>query len=209
MSICHENLDLVALSRLLEKEFGISNQLQVYIELVNEIADTNYMTVIISIVAIFCLFIGKELINPLFKKRVKLQIPFELLAVYFVFLYFFFIYFYFRSLFYSSFKMATIKARLQVIVGCALSYFVNLKSNFNVHVVGIIPSGLPAPTWPRFELIPQLAGDAVGIAFVVFVLTISLGKMFAKKHHYRIDPDQVHKNCKNEILNCRNALPWV
>lgn len=54
-----------------------------------------------------------------------------------------------------------------------------------------IVSSLPMPKLPPMWLMPRLIGDAVSIAIVVFVITISLGKLFAKKHHYRIDPDQV------------------
>jgi hypothetical protein len=38
---------------------------------------------------------------------------------------------------------------------------------------------------------PQLLGDAVGIAVVTFVVTVSIGKLFAKKHGYRTNPTQV------------------
>jgi MFS superfamily sulfate permease-like transporter len=78
-----------------------------------------------------------------------------------------------------------------MIAGCVLSYFVQLKTNFNVYIVGDIPGSFPSPIWPRWELIPQLINDAAGIALVVYVVTVSLGKMFAKMHHYKIDPNQV------------------
>jgi MFS superfamily sulfate permease-like transporter len=47
--------------------------------------------------------------------------------------------------------------------------------------------GIPMPKLPDFSIMPSLLGDAIGIAIVSFVLTVSVGKLMAKKHGYRID----------------------
>jgi hypothetical protein len=39
-------------------------------------------------------------------------------------------------------------------------------------------------------MLPKLIEDAIGIAIVSFVLTLSLAKLFAKKAGYRIDANQ-------------------
>lgn len=43
---------------------------------------------------------------------------------------------------------------------------------------------------PDWALIPKLLPNAFGIAMVVLAIHISLGKMFAKKLNYKIDPGQ-------------------
>lgn len=54
---------------------------------------------------------------------------------------------------------------------------------------------------------PQLLSDAVGIAIVGYVITVSLGKLFARKYAYRIDPDQVCYLCE-KTEQCSNAQEW-
>ncbi|KAK6040322.1 inorganic anion transporter, SulP family, partial [Cooperia oncophora] len=51
---------------------------------------------------------------------------------------------------------------------------------------------LPAPRIPRFErvLIERLIVPAISIAVVSYAVTVSMGKLFARKHKYHIDPDQ-------------------
>ena len=49
---------------------------------------------------------------------------------------------------------------------------------------------IPQPRYPTFKLIPELAGDALGIAIVSFAINISIAKVFAKKYSYEIYPNQ-------------------
>ena len=58
-------------------------------------------------------------------------------------------------------------------------------------VIAINNLRLPAPTLPQLSLLPNVISDAIGIAIVIFVVTVSVGKLFAKKHGYHIDPAQV------------------
>ncbi|RCN44128.1 STAS domain protein [Ancylostoma caninum] len=51
-------------------------------------------------------------------------------------------------------------------------------------------SSLPAPKVPRFELVPDLLSHATSIAVVSYVITVSMGKLFARKHKYQINNDQ-------------------
>lgn len=53
---------------------------------------------------------------------------------------------------------------------------------------------------PPIHLMPILVTDAIGIAVVAFVVTASLGKLFAKKHHYHVDPRQVHIDSIDDIF---------
>lgn len=50
---------------------------------------------------------------------------------------------------------------------------------------------LPIPSLPRLDLIPELIGDAFGMAVVIVAIHVSMAKMFAKKHRYKIDAGQV------------------
>ncbi|XP_023415787.1 solute carrier family 26 member 6 isoform X2 [Cavia porcellus] len=79
---------------------------------------------------------------------------------------------------------------LTLIVATGISYGANLDSRFNVDVVGSIPAGLIAPVAPKPELFAKLVGNAFAIAMVGFAIAISLGKIFALRHGYRVDSNQ-------------------
>jgi sulfate permease, SulP family len=59
-----------------------------------------------------------------------------------------------------------------------------------VHVVGDVPSGLPAPALPSiaYEDVERLIPAAAGIALIAFVETVAIGRTFASLHRYTIDP---------------------
>ncbi|XP_044156463.1 solute carrier family 26 member 6-like [Bufo gargarizans] len=77
-----------------------------------------------------------------------------------------------------------------LIVSTAISYGVNLHGNYGVGIVGDIPTGLVAPTVPNYEFFASVAGNAFAIAVVGYTITISLAKMFAMKHGYKVDSNQ-------------------
>ncbi|XP_054585634.1 solute carrier family 26 member 6 [Eptesicus fuscus] len=77
---------------------------------------------------------------------------------------------------------------LTLIGATAISYGVGLQPRFGVDVVGSIPAGLVPPVAP--SLAPRLVGNAFAIAVVGFAIAISLGKIFALKHGYRVDSNQ-------------------
>ncbi len=54
---------------------------------------------------------------------------------------------------------------------------------------------LPAAQLPALDRLPEVAIDSIGIAFVVFVVGISMSKTYATKHGYSIDPNQVPFGC--------------
>jgi len=65
-------------------------------------------------------------------------------------------------------------------------------SGAGVAIVGEIPSGLPMPTLPPFDLAlwTQIATPALLISIVGYVETISVAQTLAAKRRQRIDPDQ-------------------
>ncbi|KAM3915502.1 solute carrier family 26 member 6-like [Leptodactylus fuscus] len=77
-----------------------------------------------------------------------------------------------------------------LIISTAISYGVNLHRNYGVGIVGDIPTGLVAPTVPNAEFFASVAGNAFAIAVVGYAITMSLAKMFAMKHGYKVDSNQ-------------------
>lgn len=53
------------------------------------------------------------------------------------------------------------------------------------------PCRLVEPAVPEVSLFMTLMGNAFTIAVVGFAIAISLGKIFALKHGYRVDSNQV------------------
>ncbi|XP_062056795.1 solute carrier family 26 member 6 isoform X2 [Lepus europaeus] len=79
---------------------------------------------------------------------------------------------------------------LTLIGATAISYGVGLQRRFGVDVVGNIPAGLVPPMAPNSLLFAKLVGNAFAIAVVGFAIAISLGKIFALRHGYRVDSNQ-------------------
>ncbi|PIO70224.1 inorganic anion transporter, SulP family, partial [Teladorsagia circumcincta] len=77
-----------------------------------------------------------------------------------------------------------------MIIGTIVSYVINLHGRFEVKIIGKIPTGIPAPALPDVSLFRYFLGDALAISVVVLVVTVSMGKLFAKKHKYEIDVRQ-------------------
>ncbi|XP_063517253.1 solute carrier family 26 member 6 isoform X12 [Pongo pygmaeus] len=78
----------------------------------------------------------------------------------------------------------------QLIGATGISYGMGLKHRFEVDVVGNIPAGLVPPVAPNTQLFSKLVGSAFTIAVVGFAIAISLGKIFALRHGYRVDSNQ-------------------
>ncbi|NWT08603.1 S26A6 protein, partial [Vireo altiloquus] len=79
---------------------------------------------------------------------------------------------------------------ITIIVSTGISYGVNLKDKFGISVVGNIPSGLKPPVVPNISYFGQVVGNAFAIAVVGYAICISLGKIFALKHGYKVDSNQ-------------------
>jgi high affinity sulfate transporter 1 len=81
---------------------------------------------------------------------------------------------------------------LIVVIAAILATTLFHLANVGIKVVGELPSGLPAITWPRIEL--DDVRDLIPTAFACFALAfaeaISTARSFAQKHGYEIDPDQ-------------------
>ncbi|KAM8799652.1 solute carrier family 26 member 6 [Eudromia elegans] len=79
---------------------------------------------------------------------------------------------------------------ITIIISTGISYGANLSSKFGISVVGDIPSGLKAPVAPNAKYFGQVVGNAFAIAVVGYAICISLGKIFALRHGYKVDSNQ-------------------
>ncbi|NXI99436.1 S26A6 protein, partial [Psophia crepitans] len=79
---------------------------------------------------------------------------------------------------------------ITIIISTGISYGVNLNDKFGISVVGNIPSGLKPPVAPNISYFGQVVGNAFAIAVVGYAICISLGKIFALKHGYKVDSNQ-------------------
>uniref|UniRef100_A0AC34FG39 STAS domain-containing protein n=1 Tax=Panagrolaimus sp. ES5 TaxID=591445 RepID=A0AC34FG39_9BILA len=71
-----------------------------------------------------------------------------------------------------------------------LSFQFNWTDKYKMPIVGEVPRGFPAPSFPVFQLILDSFQPAIAITVVTITLQISFTKMFAKQQGYKIDPGQ-------------------
>lgn len=81
---------------------------------------------------------------------------------------------------------------IKIVIATICSHFGEFQHRFNVTIVDHIPTGLPQPDLPRLDLWPGMIGNAIGLAIVVFSITVSMAKIYAKRHNYNIDANQVY-----------------
>lgn len=59
------------------------------------------------------------------------------------------------------------------------------------------------PNTAPFTHLAEVVTDAIALAIVIFAISISMGKLLAKKHDYEVDANQVSvKGDKSESLDC-------
>lgn len=98
---------------------------------------------------------------------------------------------------------------LAVIGGTVISMLVGVEAMYNIKLVGTIPTGLPMPALPRFDLVPSLLVDSIAIAIVTYSIVMSLGLTFAKKHSYEVRPNQelFAMGIGNMVGGCFQCIP--
>jgi solute carrier family 26 protein len=57
-------------------------------------------------------------------------------------------------------------------------------------LAGHLPTGLPGPELPKFELLPDVFGGAAVIAIVAYTTSYSMAKILALKQNYQVDANQ-------------------
>ncbi|KAH8379104.1 hypothetical protein KR009_003098, partial [Drosophila setifemur] len=100
---------------------------------------------------------------------------------------------------------------IMVIGGTLISKWFNLNEEFNVNLVGNIPSGLPEPVLPRLDLVPKVAVDSIAIAIVTYSIIMSMGLTFAKKHGYEVRANQelFAMGIGNAVGGCFSCIPMA
>ena len=84
-------------------------------------------------------------------------------------------------------------AGLVVLFGAiALSAALDLNGNYGVEIVGTLPQGLPALSFPKVPLTTYLAMllPAIGVLLVAYSEALGVAHEFAEKHGYEVDANQ-------------------
>ena len=76
-------------------------------------------------------------------------------------------------------------------IAAGVTKFLGLEA-YGVKTVGLVPAGLPPLRFPAFDLglLPQLLGDAAGLALVSFSSMMLTSRSFASKNGYEVDTDR-------------------
>ncbi|GMT07379.1 hypothetical protein PENTCL1PPCAC_29553, partial [Pristionchus entomophagus] len=74
-----------------------------------------------------------------------------------------------------------------LILGTILSTVFDFNGTLRMKIIGKIPTGLPSISPPDLTVVPHIIGDAAAISVVILVVSISMAKVFAKKHKYEIN----------------------
>ncbi|XP_030063663.1 solute carrier family 26 member 6 [Microcaecilia unicolor] len=90
----------------------------------------------------------------------------------------------------SKFLMPIPIELIMLIISTGISYGLSLQEKFGIEIVGEIPVGFRLPVVPETSLFGKLVGHSFAIAVVGYAITISLGKLFAVKHGYKVDSNQ-------------------
>jgi len=82
-------------------------------------------------------------------------------------------------------------ALLALMVGGIVVKLMRLE-DFGVKTIGVVPSGFPTLGFPRIpvDLLPDVTGEAVGLALISFSSMMLTARSFASKNRYEIDSDR-------------------
>ncbi|CDW51824.1 Sulfate tra GLY and STAS and Sulfate transp domai n containing protein [Trichuris trichiura] len=151
-------------------------------DLVFNLPNCNIATLVSSIVAITTLSVMKCFDKFIIRPFCGYPFPSELLLVY-----------------------SVLFCKYMLLVSIPVFRFTSLSSHYGIKLVRPVPSGyhedrtmraistmfrIPSPEPPHFHIFASIFSDALCIAVVSFSLSVSMGKLFAKKYHYVIDADQ-------------------
>lgn len=77
-----------------------------------------------------------------------------------------------------------------ILIGTIVSKHFHISEMYSLKIVGHIPIGLPQPTSPIFALMPNIALQSFVIAVVAYIVSVSMGMIFAQKLKYELDVNQ-------------------
>lgn len=70
------------------------------------------------------------------------------------------------------------------------SWYWQFETNYDIKIVGTVPTGLPEPSVPRLDIVPLIYQDAITVALISFAMNLSLAQVYAKKFRYTLNPNQ-------------------
>uniref|UniRef100_A0A914H0U4 Calmodulin n=1 Tax=Globodera rostochiensis TaxID=31243 RepID=A0A914H0U4_GLORO len=79
---------------------------------------------------------------------------------------------------------------LLVIIGITSTNFADLSNRHSITVVGNIPTNFPPPSLVRYELVPFVFFDAIGIAVTAVAMHLTVVKIVENRYHYKINSCQ-------------------
>jgi len=163
------------------KFIGAGRIVKIWINIISNIGSTNLVSLAVSVVSVAFLLFVSMVVGPKVKTKCMYPIPSQLVLV---------------------------------ILGTVISTPLDLSTVHQVKVIGnisSIPTGLPAPSMPRLELIPQVFMDAIPVAIISYVIGQSLGSMFGAKHGYTVDPNQelIAQGASNIFGGFFSSLPMA
>ncbi|CAG2176528.1 unnamed protein product [Oppiella nova] len=83
------------------------------------------------------------------------------------------------------------------------------KEPYNVKIVGEIGNNFPTPMSPNWKLFPIMWDKCIATAIVGYTITLSVGKIYGKKHGYKVDPNQemIAMGAANMISSTFQCIP--
>uniref|UniRef100_A0AAR2JVA4 STAS domain-containing protein n=1 Tax=Pygocentrus nattereri TaxID=42514 RepID=A0AAR2JVA4_PYGNA len=76
------------------------------------------------------------------------------------------------------------------VVATGISYAVDLNSRYGASIVHSIPRGFVPAQFPNIELFGEILGSSFSTAVVGYAVSVSVAKVYAAKHDYKIDGNQ-------------------
>ncbi|XP_046730300.1 pendrin-like isoform X1 [Silurus meridionalis] len=76
------------------------------------------------------------------------------------------------------------------VIAAGISYAVDLKSHYGANIVDGIPRGFVPARFPSITLFGDIVGSSFSTAVVGYAVSISVAKVYATKHDYKIDGNQ-------------------
>ncbi len=77
-----------------------------------------------------------------------------------------------------------------VIIATLCSYLAHFADRYNVTIIGEIPRGIAVPEIPPMDIAPNVIVDAILVAILSFVISVSVANVFTKKYKYSVDSNQ-------------------
>lgn len=134
--------------------------LYIVVDLISHVPDTNLVTLGLSCCAIFILSCHNELVKPIIQRK------------------------------FTKLRVPIPMELIVIMLGIAVSYFMDLEKQYQVDIVKSVPVGLPKPVLPVPELFPAILLDCFVIGVVGISMSLSLATIFAQKNGYDIRQNQ-------------------